>query len=184
MTTKMSIQGKTFGRLTVKSLSGSDEHGKSLWNVVCSCGKRLIVLGSSLCNGNTKSCGCLKVEKFTERVTTHAMHNTGAYRSYHRMKSRCTNPNTPQWGYYGIRGVTVCDRWLDSFENFFADMGERPEGTTLGRILDRGNYEPGNAFWQTRAEQSLAMCNNTALLKWEVLSGKETNEEISNGVCC
>jgi hypothetical protein len=63
---------------------------------------------------------------------------------------------------YGGSGVTVCERWL-TFENFLADMGVRPEGTTLGRNLDMGNYEPGNCFWQTSKEQALAKRNKRAL---------------------
>ena len=72
------------------------------------------------------------------------------------MSSRCHNPNATAFEHYGGRGVGVCERWqgLDGFENFLADMGERPEGLTLDRIDVNGNYEPGNCRWATALEQS------------------------------
>jgi hypothetical protein len=79
-----------------------------------------------------------------------------AYKSWTAMKSRCLNPNSNAYKYYGGSGVRICDRWLDAedgFENFLADVGERPPGTTLGRFGDTGNYEPGNCSWQTSGEQ-------------------------------
>lgn len=79
---------------------------------------------------------------------------TGTYNSWRGMKDRCLNPNHVMWRYYGGRGITICDRWLD-FANFLADMGERPTGLTLDRFPDpNGNYEPGNARWATRSQQA------------------------------
>ena len=69
------------------------------------------------------------------------------------MKTRCTNPKSDGWKYYGERGISVCDRWLHSFESFLADMGERPEGMTLDRIDNDCNYEPDNCRWTTPVEQ-------------------------------
>ena len=87
------------------------------------------------------------------------------YVSWTNLIARCTNTNATSYSRYGGAGVAVCDQWK-AFENFLADLGERPKGTTLGRILDLGNYEPGNCFWMTKAEQGLARRNKCALLKW------------------
>lgn len=78
---------------------------------------------------------------------------TPTYISWQAMKKRCLDPNNDHYKSYGAKGVSVCNRWLESFKNFLSDMGERPENTTLGRFGDIGNYEPSNCKWMTLAEQ-------------------------------
>lgn len=79
--------------------------------------------------------------------------NTPTYRSWINMKNRCCCPNSTNYRHYGGRGISVCDRWRDSYENFLADMGERPEGKSIDRIDVAGNYEPSNCRWATQSEQ-------------------------------
>lgn len=85
--------------------------------------------------------------------TKHGLSRSPTYKSWNQMRQRCTNPKHHAWHRYGGKGVRVCPEW-NSFEGFLQDMGERPEGTSLGRIGDVGNYEPGNCRWQTDKEQA------------------------------
>lgn len=98
--------------------------------------------------------------------TTHSS-SSPTYKSWHMMKQRCFNPNYNQYADYGGRGITVCDRWL-AFENFLADMGVRPDGLTLDREDNNGNYEPDNCRWATRKEQQ----SNNRNVHWIELNGE------------
>lgn len=85
---------------------------------------------------------------------THGMSGSVEHQTWRRMLQRCRNQNRPEWKDYGGRGIAVCERWL-KFENFFADMGERPPKRSLDRYPNNdGNYEPGNARWATAKEQA------------------------------
>jgi hypothetical protein len=160
---KLQLSGRKFGRLLVQEDSGGRSQGKVLWTCLCECGKTVFVVGSKLVNGHTQSCGCRHIETAianaklaTKARTTHGHcwedGYTSTYSSWHAMLQRCTNPNHNRYSFYGGSGVSVCDGWKH-FSEFLHDMGERPEGTTLGRFGDVGNYNKENCAWMTPAEQ-------------------------------
>lgn len=153
----VNLAGQTFGRWTALSLSPiRSTNGQRQWNCVCACGTMAIVRAGNLRHGRTFSCGCVRTEKAIKQLremnVTHDATNTPEYHTWRSMQDRCRNPNSHAWKWYGGRGITICERWR-KFENFLADMGERPPGLTLDRINYNGNYEPGNCRWATWAVQ-------------------------------
>ncbi len=151
------LEGLRSGRLKVISYAGRNIRWQSLWNCICECGHQIIALGYNLSNGNTQSCGCwndaVRASHRSHGQTRHGR-QTGEYRSWLGAKRRCFNPKAHNFKYYGGRGITMCDRWKNSFEAFFKDMGPRPPGTSIDRIDTNGHYEPGNAKWSTPTEQA------------------------------
>lgn len=147
------LTGERFGRLVVIKRVGKNKQGKSLWLCRCDCGNEIIVRGSDLKSGNTKSCGCLQKEKSSTCNTKHGHSDTEIYRSWHDMIRRCNNPNCKQYKDYGGRGIQVCKRWM-KFENFLEDMINSWEpGLTLERTDNKRGYYPDNCEWVTRQEQ-------------------------------
>lgn len=137
-----------FGRLVVIKRVGKDNNGNYEWLCQCNCGQKKVIRGSSLRNGNTRSCGCLHKELASKANIKHGYYKTKIYGLWNQMIQRCTNPSDPGYGNYGGRGITVCSRWL-KFENFLKDMGKVPEGHQIDRINNDGNYCSTNCRWVT-----------------------------------
>ena len=152
--TAIGLEGKVFGRL----VAGKAERIKGTWKYHCRCicGNEKLVAGSALSSGLTQSCGCLAKEMrgaLSPRFK-HGRTGTAEYRIWQNMLRRCYDKRHKDFHNYGGRGISVCERWRHSFENFLADVGFRPAGLTLDRRNNDGNYEPANVRWATAVEQA------------------------------
>jgi hypothetical protein len=129
-----------------------------IYKCLCDCGVITATYAFALKSGKTKSCGCLKSKLLSDAHTTHGKSRPNArtrvYSSWVSMKQRCLNENNDRYRDYGGRGIKVCNEWM-TFRNFYNDMGDRPEGKTIDRIDNNGNYEKSNCKWSTHDEQCL-----------------------------
>jgi len=158
------LTGQRFGRLVVLQFDGWAKRGRSLWLCRCDCESSAVVYGDNLRRGKSTSCGCRQREvsaqycRVSRRKHGESDRNiTKEYRAWDGMKKRCCNVNHVSFEKYGGRGIKVCDRWLDSFENFLADVGRAPEDSrkwSIDRIDNDGDYARGNVRWATPKEQA------------------------------
>ena len=161
MPKRLDVMNARFGMLTVvgETPIGS-HHQRRVW-VRCDCGSpEKIVRLAQLRRGGTTSCGCYHRAIRLHGVSTrHGDSRHGAiaaeYHCWTSMKSRCLNPSSTHFRHYGGRGIKICQRWLDSYEDFLADMGRRPSAKhSIDRYPDNdGDYEPGNCRWATHSQQ-------------------------------
>jgi hypothetical protein len=156
---RQSLLGSRFGRLAVTSLV-LVEYGK--WGAVCQCDCGTItnpILVYQLRSGARKCCGCLVRERRASAKSPHV--KTQVWRAWGSIRYRCSE-KSQDYKYYAARGIKVCDRW-QSFENFYADMGDPPPGCSIDRIDNDKGYEPGNCRWATAKEQAVNRCTTVLI---------------------
>lgn len=155
------LVGDRFGRLTVveraENYISPQGQARKRWSCKCDCGNMVTVLSGALVSGDTRSCGCLQKEIAKTTFTKHGTWGSRLYKIWASMKSRCYNKKCTSYKWYGEKGVTICDEWLNdcgAFSNWAMANGYKDD-LTIDRIDPYGNYEPSNCRWITLAEQQL-----------------------------
>lgn len=145
-----SLHGQRFGKLVVQECVESDG-SVILWKCLCDCGKFTIKKSHHLIHGNTKSCGCVKAKLAACRLQTisfkHGYSYSSVYKYYQYLKRICYNEKNSQFDKVGALGIKMCDRWKDSFMNFYEDVGPRPGKARLKRLDDSKDFTPENCYW-------------------------------------
>ena len=151
----MDRTGHVYHSLTVVDRAGNKGE-KVLWNCICNCGGTTTATSSDLTTGNTRSCGCLRVETSRESLTTHGWSKTRLHRTWCGIKNRCQNANASDYSYYGGRGILMYQDWSDSFEVFknWALVTGYTDTLTIERVDVNGNYCPENCTWVTQQVQT------------------------------
>jgi hypothetical protein len=157
------LTNQKFGKLVALNYNRrfDGNRWRSYWLCKCDCGNESNVLSNALISGRTEMCvPCGKKVNFKHGHSIQKESKT--YFCWQNMLNRCYWEKGSHYSYYGGRGITVCDRWQgeSGFENFLADMGEKPEGKSIDRINTNGNYEPGNCRWSTDIQQANNKRNN------------------------
>ena len=170
--------GKKFGLLLVKKYIGSNKHRRATFDCVCECGKE--VIRDSLRLNEKSSCGCDGKRRQLNGLTRHGdstrMNRSALHQKWSSMKKRCYNDKSRDYRWYGAKGIKVCDRWLESYENFKNDMAVTYfEGATIDRINSDGDYSPENCRWVSHSEN----CRMAAQKRWDSMSIEEKHHHIA-----
>ena len=161
------ITGRVYGRLTVIERVENDKHNQARWKCLCECGNYTVAVTSELNRGNVRSCGCLSREISKKVNFKHGFKYTRLYKIWGSMKKRCYNPNSPNYKYYGAKGIKICDEWKNDFKVFHDwayangyDENAEYGKCTIDRIDVNGNYEPSNCRWVDVKSQERNRGNN------------------------
>lgn len=172
---KREVVGIKFNNLTVIKELPERLNKKIIIECLCDCGKILNIRKNDVLSGTQKSCGCIR------RKYNNYKHKL--YTTWYHMIERCYNKDHISYKNYGARGIKVCDRWLESFDNFIDDVGERPKGMTLDRIDFNDDYTPKNCKWSTYKEQANNRRNNRSIsYNGETKTLSEWDDILFNGV--
>lgn len=164
--------GTRFGRVTVLHEVAQRRNHERYFLCECDCGTVWEVALGTLTGGETKSCGCLRRERFVSRLESHGQSRMPLYSVWRAMRQRCQNAANPVYEHYGGRGIRVCDEWqgFAAFSDWAMTNGYRA-GLTIERIDNDGNYEPSNCTWIPQSQQS----NNTRRNRILTFRGKTMN---------
>ena len=200
MTKKLEISpGDRYNRLVVLA-EVPNKTGRK-FRMLCDCGKEVVCFLNNLRKNHTTSCGCFAIETYGQNSRTHGKFGTKVYKAWQEMKNRCLNQRSEHYCDYGGRGISIQEDWLSCFENFYAHIGDPPDGAgkfSIDRISVNGNYEAGNVRWATQSSQNRnrrMFKNNTsgytgvsirdykgnmsAVAFWRTLDGKEKRKSFS-----
>lgn len=169
------LTGMKFDRLKVIERAGSDKSKNATWLCQCDCGNKVVVVGSNLRCGDTRSCGCLHRENVSVMMSKHKQSKTRLYRVWAGIKTRCYNKKSSNYQYYGAKGITMCETWKDSFEAFRDwavsngyDSNATAQECTIDRKDNTKGYSPENCEWANHRTQ----CNNQSSNKTFTYDGK------------
>jgi len=182
MSIKINEVGNRYGALLVLAEAElkHTSRKRAAFSCICDCGNLIIVTGENLRSGNSKTCGCKRIENSKSASITHNDSKSAEYKIYHNIKRRCYDQKTAQYKNYGGRGIKMCDEWLCDYKNFLADMGRRPSNEhSIDRIDNDGNYEPNNCRWATDLEQAQ---NTTRTVKYLINGNLMLARDICNAV--